>query len=219
METLILPDDSRWVVLERSEDYIYPKSGKRSIRYHCRCICGQERIVHKQHIKNGSSKSCGCLNVEISRTQQGGSVEEVREYQAWCGMRNRVNSCSIKNSTYAGVSICDEWLRSFPAFFSDLGDCPEGFELERIDSSLGYFPTNCCWASELRQAQNKGDYKNNTSGLKGVCWSKAHGKWRVYLYRNKKRYEGGLHKTLESAKAKRMQLEISYPMESINGNV
>lgn len=216
MENVNLPEDSRWTVLKRVDNYIYPSTGKTSIRYLCRCLCGKEKIVHKSHIQTGSSKSCGCLNREISSTVGGLTNRYKREYSCWMAMKARCSTTkqrSEKNSKYENISICQRWLDSFINFIEDMGECPRKFELERVDSSLGYFPENCMWASELRQSQNKGDYKNNTSGQKGVTWSKEHSKWRVYLYRDKKRIEGGLHDTLESAIAKRKELEIENPMQ------
>ncbi len=215
MEKIELPEGSRWTILHRAEDYVYPSSGKHSIRYKCRCLCGKEKVVHKAHMLNGSSKSCGCLNKEICNTRGGSGYVKSREYVAWMGMKTRVNSKSERNRNYQGVEICQRWLDSFKNFLDDLGTCPDKYELERIDYNLGYFPENCCWASETRQAQNKGDYRNNTSGFKGVTWSPQHSKWRVGIQRNKKRHEGGLYESLEDAAKARQRLEIMYPMEAV----
>lgn len=171
MAAINLPLDSRWTILQKGEDYVYPKSGNNSIRYICKCNCGKIKLVHASHLKNGSSKSCGCLNVEISSTLGGLSVKYKREYASWTAMKSRClnPNKSEKNSKYENISVCKEWLESFISFINDMGPCPDKFELERVDPSTGYFPSNCTWASETRQAQNKGDYKNNTSGQKRCC--------------------------------------------------
>lgn len=215
MEEVELPEGSRWRILERAEDYIYPCDGSKAIRYLCECSCGTIKVVHKSHIKNGSSKSCGCLNREISSSMGGTGHCHTRTYKAWAGMKCRVKSTAERNKKYKGINVCDRWLTSFQNFLEDMGECPEGFELERKDSTKDYTPDNCCWASELRQAQNRGKFSNNTSGYTGVIWSKDHNKWRVYLHRNKKKIEGGLHVTIESAIAKRKELEQLYPMENV----
>lgn len=49
----------RWTVLYRVKD-----EGNSSC-WKCRCDCGTERVVRKQHLKNGRSQSCGCLHKEI----------------------------------------------------------------------------------------------------------------------------------------------------------
>lgn len=215
MENIELPIDSRWTIIERAEDYVYPSSKKTAIRYACICKCGTKKIVHKSHLLNGSSKSCGCLNREISSTAGGTGHTNTRAYKAWASMKSRVKSGAEKDKAYRNVEICQRWLDNFLNFLEDLGTCPEGYELERIDTKIGYLPENCVWASETRQAQNRGKFSNNTSGYTGVCWSKEHNKWRVYLYRNKTRIEGGLFNDITDAVTRRQQLELQYPMEEV----
>lgn len=48
----------RWEVLERAESL----SG--NARWLCRCECGTEKIVLGKNLRNGRSKSCGCLKKE-----------------------------------------------------------------------------------------------------------------------------------------------------------
>lgn len=38
-------------------------------RYLCRCDCGNEKIVKREHLINGGTKSCGCLHKESSAYQ------------------------------------------------------------------------------------------------------------------------------------------------------
>lgn len=49
----------RWTVLQYAE-----KS-----KYTCRCICGVEKDVCSRELKNGESKSCGCLIRDLSQTK------------------------------------------------------------------------------------------------------------------------------------------------------
>lgn len=41
---------------------IISKSGTKRKRWICRCDCGNETIVLDQNLKNGTAKSCGCIN-------------------------------------------------------------------------------------------------------------------------------------------------------------
>lgn len=52
---------NRWVVVNRGDDYIYPSTGKHSIRYNCLCECGKTKLIHKSHLLNNTSQSCGCI--------------------------------------------------------------------------------------------------------------------------------------------------------------
>lgn len=53
----------------------------------------------------------------------------------------------------------------------------------------------------VQQCQNRGRPKNNTSGVKGVSFSKAENKWHARIMVNKKDKHIGLFKTLEEAEA------------------
>ena len=34
----------------------------------CRCACGTEKIIEARQVMNGATKSCGCLQRDMSRT-------------------------------------------------------------------------------------------------------------------------------------------------------
>lgn len=51
-----------WTVLDRAEP-----GPKGLSRYLCRCRCGKEKILQAQSLKNGRSRSCGCLRSELMR--------------------------------------------------------------------------------------------------------------------------------------------------------
>ena len=61
----------RLTVIKREEN----RNGR--IMWLCKCDCGNERVVRGEHLKNGSIKSCGCLQKEIAReTRKGITVTE-----------------------------------------------------------------------------------------------------------------------------------------------
>ena len=49
-----------WTVIRRAQDHITPK-GAKAPKWHCKCSCGTERDVFGVVLRNGSSKSCGCI--------------------------------------------------------------------------------------------------------------------------------------------------------------
>jgi len=81
-------------------------------------------------------------------------------YLAWKNMRYR---CNYKKSSFykyyggRGITVCDEWDKSFSAFLSDMGERPKNATLDRINNDKGYFKENCRWISQEVQTRNR-DY-------------------------------------------------------------
>jgi hypothetical protein len=79
-----------------------------------------------------------------------------RTYSIWASMLAR---CSTPSATgYAnyggrGISVCEKW-RKFEGFLEDMGECPDGLSIDRLDTNGNYEPGNCRWASDAEQARN-----------------------------------------------------------------
>lgn len=58
----------RWTVIERSIPRYNKKGGVEGM-WRCVCDCGTQRIVLQASLINGKSKSCGCLNREITSSK------------------------------------------------------------------------------------------------------------------------------------------------------
>lgn len=55
-----------------------------------------------------------------------------------------------------GVKVCQRWRVSYRWFLEDMGRCPEGMWLDRIDNTRGYEPGNCRWVTPKESAKNRG---------------------------------------------------------------
>lgn len=92
-------------------------------------------------------------------------------------MRSRVNpdiEQYRENYSDRGITVCAQWNDSFVAFLEDMGECPVGKSLDRIDNDGNYEPGNCRWATRAQQGANTRrtvliDYKGELLCLKDVA--------------------------------------------------
>lgn len=183
-----------------------------SAQWECICHCGNQFQAVGSNLTRGAVKSCGCsrksMNVKHGQCRR---THTSKEYMIWASMIRR---CHVKTDKgYAkyggrGIKVCERWRESFENFFVDMGSKPEGFSIDRKDNNKGYSPDNCKWSTATEQALNKGIYKSNKSGNRGVYW--RNNRWQVYLRRNKKSHFIGCFTDLESAITARQQAELTY---------
>jgi len=160
----------RWTALERAKD----KNGL--VRWKCCCDCGTIRDVRSIRLRNGLTKSCGCLQREmasIKNTKHSQSNSSI--YYSWIDMKRRCNDPNNVGYKYygaRGIKVCDRWLNSFENFFTDMGKKPEKFTLERKDFDGNYEPSNCIWVSKKEQQRNKRNNRLINYNGKIQCMSK-----------------------------------------------
>lgn len=148
----------RLLVLRLAEK---PKGCKRSY-WICKCDCGKEVRIDAAGMVSGRSKSCGCLQIEITiargKHQESGKGKTTAEYRAWCNMKTRCenpNTSHYKHYGGRGIVICERWASSFENFLSDMGRRPSSkHSVERIDTDKNYEPSNCKWGTDLEQSNN-----------------------------------------------------------------
>lgn len=54
-----------------------------------------------------------------------------------------------------GIKICDRWRLSFKNFLADMGEKPEGMQIDRINPEGNYCPENCRWATAKQNMRNR----------------------------------------------------------------
>ncbi|MEM7556346.1 MAG: hypothetical protein AAF378_20040 [Cyanobacteria bacterium P01_A01_bin.84] len=128
-------------------------------KWNCRCDCGNTKIASGKHLRRGAIQSCGCLQKDSRTKHCHTSFHGVasRTYNAWHNMKQRCNNPKYRDyHNYGGKGITyDLAWENFANFLADMGKCPNNLELDRIDSNKNYCKSNCRWADEETQANNR----------------------------------------------------------------
>lgn len=143
-------------------------------RWTCVCDCGKTMFVTGTKLKNGSSKSCGCLSVEktIERSKTHG-MSKTKVFWIWNSMHQRCKNPNNKNyERYKHFAPPSRW-DSFENFYEDMGDPPEGMSIDRINNLEGYSKENCRWATPAEQTGNTKRSISVTVAGKRVCLKEA----------------------------------------------
>jgi len=142
----------RLIVVERA-----PNRGKLT-HWRCRCDCGKAHTVYSGYLKDGRTKSCGCLRSDLLSIHGHAKGKCSRTYRSWKKMRDRCTNVRHRHYSYyggRGINVCERWLHSFANFLADMGERPLGTTLDRRENDGNYEPGNCRWATWSQQMRNR----------------------------------------------------------------
>jgi hypothetical protein len=132
----------------------------------CKCDCGNETEVTVVRLMNGTTKSCGCIQKELSSKRAKTGISKIhgyhgtRVYICYKSMMERCcnpNNRAYKNYGGRGIKICDEWMHNPKAFIDWAlnNGYKDNLTIERINVNGNYEPSNCKWATIKQQNNNR----------------------------------------------------------------
>lgn len=144
-------------------------NGQYRLFYKCLCDCGEITIARSDRLKDGTTKSCGCLSIEKNKKRFfKHGMSKTYLYKTWLSMINRCRNenCSVyKYYGGRGIAVCDEWKTNYLAFYEwaiangyndDKNESGKRIlTIDRIDNDKGYSPDNCRWITFKEQQRNR----------------------------------------------------------------
>ncbi len=140
------------VIINELNDLIVNNRNFRFVKAICECgFMGEWRLNTLR-----TMQSCGCKTAVIARMKL--SIHGLTKhplFRHWQNMKNRCYNKKTESYGYCGakgVIVCKEWKHDFKMFY----DWEEGLTLDRFPDVHGdYEPSNCRWANDKQQANNK----------------------------------------------------------------
>lgn len=145
----------RWLVVQRADN------AKGGVTYECICDCGTKKNVLARSLLGGVSQSCGCLKAE--KTAEQSRTHGLSKHPLYHVMVDMMDRCynpraqEYKNYGKRGITICDEWRNDYGSFvrWGLEHGYAKGLQIDRIDNSKGYSPSNCRFVTPSVNANNR----------------------------------------------------------------
>lgn len=227
-------------VIHRAENYITP-SGQKHSQWLCKCRCGQEIIVKAMRLKNGETKSCGCLRKEVN-------ARRLKKYNAYDLSGEYGVGYTFNGETfYFDLDDYDK-IKEYCWHLNGRADCTTGTKyVSSFDKNgkvlfmhrlvMGVHNCKSCIQidhfnhnkqdnrkSNLRYVTNSENqlnvhrpYKNNTSGHIGVNYDKSRHMWYARIQIDGKDKYLGSSKYKEDAIRMRKEAEKLYDIQKFIG--
>jgi len=171
--------------------------------YLCRCKCGNEIEITGVRIGR-NVKSCGCLRRENRE-------KPIKEGSRYGRLTVKTRVDSVKGRGHQYLCACDCGGEKIVASGDLRGNyvrscgCLNRESLRRVSKKA--YENNYVHGTSILMISTKKPSKNNTSGIRGVCWYKPNKAWCARITFKGKNYHLGYFEKLEDAAAARSEAE------------
>ena len=203
------------------------KTSDRSCLWFCKCDCGNETIVKGSSLRNGYTKSCGCLKKELYNSHKSKNIEiKYNTYdlsgEYGIGYTHNGEEFYFDLEDYGKIKdYC--WCMSDKKKY--VSNSRFGIRMHRLimgcnDKNLVVDHINhitydnrkenlrICTSSQ--NGMNKSRPNNNTSGYVGITYDSSENKWRARLSIGGKTINIGRFEKIEEAVRARKEAEEEY---------
>ena len=129
----------------------------------CKCSCGRVKVARGSLLRNGDTRSCGCISAENRQNYELIDGKHASKHPLFSTWKDMIRRCyNVKHKRYyrygkRGISVSIRWRNSFHAFVKDMGPKPTPkHTIDRKFNDGDYAAANCRWATDEVQGQNKG---------------------------------------------------------------
>lgn len=229
--------DSRLTIIKQTDDYINPK-GIHDARWLCLCQCGNQVVARGHALKNGHTKSCGCLHKEMASQLYKTNKKKLPKYElnlydeygfygvGYCVNTNSKFYFDMNDYNLIKDYCWDEQLDSrsnYKTVVAKVDKTNKHISMHQLLGCKGYDHEdrnplnnrryNLRPATSVQNSQNKKLMSNNTSGVTGVSWNKKINKWSAYVTINKTLVNLGYFENKDDAIKARLKAEAEYYKE------
>ena len=202
-------------------------SGQKIRRWKCLCRCGNVVTKREPHLKNGHTKSCGCLRKSMAKEH---CIKDFSKPNKYIFSDDYVTGYANDDKEFLFDIEDYDIIKNFTWSINNRGYLlnKEGQLFHRVILDLYKQEDNECVVDHInhnkldnrkknlricQQIDNAHNLRlsiNNTSGVTGVQWMKDRNKWRAFItIENKKKYLGDFYNKEEAIKA-RKEAEEKY---------
>lgn len=195
----------------------------------CRCDCGNEKWIRSSSLKNGDYISCGCLQKQHLHSQERilndydvennivtvylrpNNVPMICDLDDWENLKKYTWSLSNSGYAYSKIVVAGHDMTiQFHNMILPLQD--DDRVVDHINTNkLDNRRNNLRYCSRQQNNINKSTLnRNNTSGFRGVNYSKSMKKWQAQIMINRRKIIIGYYDKKEDAYQARLEAEKKY---------